>query len=284
MCYNKCGDFMKANYHTHLELCGHAVGMTEDYVKVAIEEGFEVLGMSDHGPIKPEFMSPEDFEYNWLSRQMTYEEFINIYLPDVKKVREKYRDKIKVLIGVEIEYLPQFRDYFEHIRSQVDYFNLAIHFFIHNGKIINAFDDINYQNVYSYALHAKEAMETGLYQILVHPDVYMYCYRSKDGTSTFDDECEKVARCIIENAIKNNVYLEVNVGGIFKVTRHQKVLGQFAYPRDEFWRIASEYKDLKVVIGVDAHHPVQLQSFEISMAYEFAKKHNLHVYDFVETI
>ena len=91
---------MKANYHTHLELCGHAVGMTEDYVKVAIEEGFEVLGMSDHGPIKPEFMSPEDFEYNWLSRQMTYEEFINIYLPDVKKVREKYRDKIKVLIGV----------------------------------------------------------------------------------------------------------------------------------------------------------------------------------------
>ena len=26
---------MKANYHTHLALCGHAEGMCEDYVKIA---------------------------------------------------------------------------------------------------------------------------------------------------------------------------------------------------------------------------------------------------------
>ena len=38
---------MKANYHTHLKLCGHAEGMSEDYVKVAIIEGYEILGMSD---------------------------------------------------------------------------------------------------------------------------------------------------------------------------------------------------------------------------------------------
>ena len=30
---------MKANYHTHLQLCGHAEGMSEDYVKVAIDAG-----------------------------------------------------------------------------------------------------------------------------------------------------------------------------------------------------------------------------------------------------
>ena len=53
---------MKANYHTHLSLCGHAVGMSEDYVKVAIEAGYEELGMSDHGPIKPEFMTEEEFK------------------------------------------------------------------------------------------------------------------------------------------------------------------------------------------------------------------------------
>ena len=55
---------MKANYHTHLSLCGHAVGMSEDYVKVAIEAGYEELGMSDHGPIKPEFMTKEEFRTN----------------------------------------------------------------------------------------------------------------------------------------------------------------------------------------------------------------------------
>ena len=38
---------MKTNYHTHLMLCGHATGMSEDYIKVAIEEGYDVLGIQE---------------------------------------------------------------------------------------------------------------------------------------------------------------------------------------------------------------------------------------------
>jgi histidinol-phosphatase (PHP family) len=275
---------MKSNYHTHLQLCGHADGMSEDYVKAAIDAGYKIIGISDHGPIKPEFMSPEDFKFNWLDRQMTYDQFINIYLPDCFNTKEKYKDKIKVLVGVEIEYIPQYHDYYVNLKDKLDYMNLAMHFYYHNGKMINSFEVVNYENVYSYALCAKEAMETGLFKILVHPDVFMYNYKSLDGKDTFDSECERAARLIIESAIKNNVYLEINVGGIFKVTSYNKVLGQFAYPRDEFWRIASEYKDLKVVIGVDAHRPTQLKAKEIKMAYKFAEKHNIILQEKVETI
>lgn len=275
---------MKANYHTHLKLCGHAEGMSSDYVEEAIKAGYEIIGISDHGPIKPEFMSPEDFKFNWLDRQMTYDQFINIYLPDCFNTKEKYKDKIKVLVGVEIEYIPQYHDYYVNLKDKLDYMNLAMHFYYHNGKMINSFEVVNYENVYSYALCAKEAMETGLFKILVHPDVFMYNYKSLDGKDTFDSECERAARLIIESAIKNNVYLEINVGGIFKVTSYNKVLGQFAYPRDEFWRIASEYKDLKVVIGVDAHRPTQLKAKEIKMAYKFAEKHNIILQEKVETI
>ena len=115
---------MKANYHTHLSLCGHAAGMSEDYVKVAIEAGYKELGMSDHGPIKPSFMTPEEFKYNWLERQMTYEEFLNIYLPDCQRVKEKYKDLIKFHIGIEIEYLYPFHKYFEEL------FYRLFHFFV----------------------------------------------------------------------------------------------------------------------------------------------------------
>lgn len=275
---------MKANYHTHLKLCGHAIGMCEDYVKVAISNNFEVLGMSDHGPIKREFMTEEEFKYNWLERQMNYEEFLNIYLPDCQKVKEKYKDKIKCYTGIEIEYLYPFHTYYEEMRKKLDYMNLAVHFYYHNGVITNSFDDVNYTNVYSYALNAKLAMETGLFNIMVHPDVYMYHYKSTDGKPTFDSECEKTARLIIESAIKNNVYLEINVGGLFKVSRNNEVVGEFAYPRDEFWKIVSEYKDVKVIIGVDAHAPEELYAKEIDWAYNFAKKHNIVVEEFVETI
>ena len=275
---------MKANYHTHLSLCGHAVGMSEDYVKVAIEAGYEELGMSDHGPIKPEFMTEEEFKYNWLERQMTYDEFLNVYLPDCINVKNKYSDLIKFHIGIEIEYLYPFHEYYVNLRKKLDYMNLAVHFYYHNNKLTNSFDDVTYENVYSYALNAKKAMETGLFNIMVHSDVFMYHYKSFDGNPTFDDECEKAARLIIESAIENNVYLEINVGGLFKVTSNKKQVGSFAYPRDEFWKIVSEYKDAKVVIGVDAHSPLQLISNEINLAYEFAKKHNIIVLEKVETI
>ena len=275
---------MKANYHTHLKLCGHAEGMSNDYVKVAVEEGFEIIGISDHGPIPRSFMSPKEYTYNWLDRQMTYEDFLNIYLPDCNKTKEKYKNQIKVLIGVEIEYLYPFHDYYVELKKHLDYMNLAVHFYYHNGVITNSFDDVTYENVYSYGLNAKRAMETGLFEILVHPDVFMYHYKSYDSTSKFDFECEKTARLIIESAIENNICLEINVGGIFKATSNNEVVGEFAYPRDEFWRIASEYKDLKVVVGVDAHKPSHLKEEEIKMAYEFAKKHNIIVREKVETI
>ena len=275
---------MKANYHTHLKLCRHAVGMCEDYVKVAIEAGYDILGMSDHGPIKPEFMTEEEFIFNWLDRQMTYDDFYNIYLPDCIKIKEKYKNDINFYIGVEIEYMYQHHSYYEELRKKLDYMNLAMHFYYHNGRIINTFEEVTYQDVYSYAENAKKAMETGLFAIMVHPDVYMYNYQSRDGSAVFDEECEKVAREIIECAIKNNVYLEINVGGLFKVTANNEIMGKYAYPRDEFWKIVSEYKDVKVVIGVDAHSPKQLVAEEIKMAYEFAKKHNIKIYDSVETI
>ena len=51
-----------ANYHTHTKLCGHAIGMSEDYVKQALERGFLEIGISDHGPIPRSWMSPETYD------------------------------------------------------------------------------------------------------------------------------------------------------------------------------------------------------------------------------
>ena len=36
------------NYHTHTARCHHAMGTDEDYVQIAIQEGYTTLGFSDH--------------------------------------------------------------------------------------------------------------------------------------------------------------------------------------------------------------------------------------------
>ena len=41
---------MIANYHTHTPRCGHAIGSEEEYVRCALEAGFQILGFSDHTP------------------------------------------------------------------------------------------------------------------------------------------------------------------------------------------------------------------------------------------
>ena len=274
---------MKYNYHTHTKLCNHAVGMSEDYVLEALKQGYLGIGMSDHGPIKPEFMDEKDFKFNWLDRQMNYEDFIKYYLPDCRKTKEKYKHLIDIYIGAEIEYIEEYHDYFVKMREELDYMNLAGHYFYHNGKVVNAYESANFENIYSYALHLKKAMETKLYNILVHPDLFMYQYKSFDGSNTFDSECVRCARLLIESAIENNIFIEINVGGIDKALQIGEV-GKCCYPRDEFWEIVKEYPEVKVVIGIDAHDPLELSSYKIDLAYEFAKKHGIKLEEKVESI
>ncbi len=271
---------MKANYHSHVALCGHAIGETEDYVKEALKLGYKTLGMSDHGPIPKYTMTPEEYKNHWLDRQMNYETFINVYLPDVIKTKEKYKNDINVYIGLEIEYLEKFDEYFKEIRSHLDYMNLATHFFACNDTTVNSFDEVTHENVLAYAQNTLKAFKTGYYDIMVHPDVFMNQYKNIDGKNEWDENCSKVARMIIEGAIENDIYLEINCGGLFKVTAANAQVGEYGYPRRQFWEIASEYKDLKVVIGVDAHDPKQLSSNEITQAKEFAEKLGITVQEF----
>ena len=81
-----------SNYHSHIALCGHAVGTVEDYVKEAIRNGYEEIGISDHAPIPVEFVGKNMHEYLWLSQMMDKEIFENDYLIQLKKCINKYQN------------------------------------------------------------------------------------------------------------------------------------------------------------------------------------------------
>ena len=52
---------MIANYHTHTWRCNHATGQEEEYVLTAVEQGFQILGFSDHAP----YLFPEGY-HSWV--------------------------------------------------------------------------------------------------------------------------------------------------------------------------------------------------------------------------
>ena len=75
------------NYHTHTERCGHAHGGDEEFINRAIEAGIKYLGFSDHMPM----IFPDGYESSYRVPMSEAESYVS----DLRKLREKHRDKIR---------------------------------------------------------------------------------------------------------------------------------------------------------------------------------------------
>ena len=97
------------NYHTHTYRCRHAVGTDRDYVEAAIKAGIKTLGFSDHAPQ----VFPADSGYRSDCRIQPEE--LAEYVASISALKEEYRDRIQILIGLEMEYLPDLFEDFKRL-------------------------------------------------------------------------------------------------------------------------------------------------------------------------
>lgn len=252
-----------SNYHSHIYLCGHATGTIEDYVKEAIKWGYEEIGISDHGPIPESFVGKEKYKLFWLERFMSLSQLDNEYLKAINECREKYHN-IKILAGLEIEYVPNHDDYYQALFNKVDYLNYGVHYFCTKDDIVDTYLELTEENMEYYAKNVEEALSKGWFSCLVHPDLYLY------KVDKFTKFHEKIARSVIESCIKYDVYLEVNANGEDK------------YPRKEFWSIVKEYKDAKIIIGSDAHKVEDFHGEKLKRAMKFAQDLSLNIQEKME--
>ncbi len=271
---------IKNNYHTHTAYCHHAVGNVEDYVVAAIRYGFEELGMSDHAPILENFMTKSEYDKNWCYQNMK-SDIVPIYLNEIEQARWKYGRQIHIYSGFETEFLPEQIEFYRELKSKVDYLNLGIHYFRYKGKILNSFSEVNYNTLNGYVETAIMGMKTGLFTTFVHPDLFMFQYQNVFGKREFDSYCIEATKRICETAIECGVYLEVNANGL----RNSVVYGdseEWLYPYRDFWNIAKEYKELKIIIGADAHNPLHLANEDVEMICRFCEELGLNIEDRME--
>ena len=251
----------KTNFHTHNYRCEHAIGNVEDYVKVAIKKGYTELGISDHAPM------PEYYENNRMK-----EEDLDGYLKEIEEAQEKYGDKIKIYKSLEIEYFPEFLEKYDKYRKKLDYLVLGLHAFRKPGDSTNynAWKIKTGEDVLNYAKYMAEAIESGKFDYIAHPDLYVINYRN------WDESCEKAAHIISEAAEKMDVPLEVNANGIRKSFERHPDWDRYMYPYKEFWEIVKQY-NVRTIIGSDAHDFNRMEDREMEIAREFAKKIGLNV-------
>lgn len=244
-----------ANYHTHHPFCRHAVGSVNDYVEKALDVNLRHIGFSDHAP-------SHLFDDGL---RMSFEEF-NQYLKEIEAAQGIYRDQIKILKGLEAEYLELDDDYYKGLLKKVQYLILGQHYIGRDAQQFQSSYTLSTKKaILTYKEEVVAAIESGFFKIIAHPDLFLYAYPSFDETASY------VSTEIIEAAIKHNVIIEYNANGLRKGTKKFPEGIRHYYPRKEFWEIVKKYPNAKVIISADAHRPEQIYDEAIIESFQNLK-------------
>lgn len=248
---------MIANYHTHTPRCGHAVGQEEEYVRCALEAGMQILGFSDHTP----YPFPQG---HYSSFRMKPEE-LSEYADTVRTLRKAYGESIQILLGLEVEYYPQFFPELVRILKDqgIEYMLLGQHFLLNEVEGIGSIGPTADASLLrQYCNQTIDAMYTGLFTYFAHPDLMRFVGEGKIYREEIRRLCQAAKAC--------SVPLEINLLGI-REGRH--------YPNISFWEVAAE-ENCPVILGVDAHQPHNLCNAQaLQVANDMISRLDLQVLD-----
>jgi len=245
---------MDYNFHTHTYLCSHADGTPEEYVEAAIKGGIKYMGFSDHAP----FRFPDGYQSFYRVPLEKIDEYKNV----VFELKEKYKDKIKIFYGFEMEYYPEhFEKMLEIVKNAgAEYLILGQHYIFNeypNG--IPAFRTTDNEEYYNDYLDCViSAIKSGVFTYVAHPDAMIF-----EDEEKFEKGSEKI--CVA--AKEHNVPLEINFQGIREGRR---------YPHDSFWKVAGRV-GCPVTFGFDAHQAhAACDKESLPKAMEMVRKFNLN--------
>lgn len=238
MLYAHWGESVKTNLHTHTCYCD-GKSTPEEIVLSAIKSGFDSIGFSGHGYT--------DFDPSYCMKDT------DGYIREIRALREKYRNDIRIYLGVEEE------SFCLTGREKFDYIIGSCHYVLKDGK---------YYAVDSSPEHFEKCLSAfggdalGLAKSYYEAFCEYIVRRKPDIIGHFDlitkfDEAEpmrflnnaeyiKLASGYIKKAAQAGMPFEVNTGAISRGYRKRP------YPQEELLHTLLEL-DGKIILSSDSH-------------------------------
>lgn len=225
------------DYHLHTMFCNHATGGMERYIQSAIDLGLREICFLDHLTIQKAesglSMTPEQVRY---------------YFHAVQGLKQKYRNEINVKVGLEVDYNPDFIDFFQEIIGTFafDVIAASLHFpggldiVSHRSAWRHGVNDAD--EVYElYFVHLKKMLDYRYFDMICHIDLIKKFGRKP--SRSFEKNNDEILRIIKDR----NLTVEVNTSG------YDHPVGDI-YP---CWGILKKCHELGIPITLssDAHHP-----------------------------
>lgn len=237
--------------HTHTNYCD-GKNTAEEMILAAIAKGMKTIGISTHGPLP--------FETKWSIDNDKVENYID----EINALKEKYSDKIEVLLGMELDYFTDIE--FNHVDNSIfeklDYFVGSVHYLgqIEDGsqwavdaKYDNVIQGINStyggdikKAITDYYYHMSRMVENYKPTLVGHMDLIKI--NNKNNILFNENELwYKEAVCKFLDVVKSmGTVIEINTGGIARDYIAEQ------YP--SVWILEEiKLRDIPVTINSDAH-------------------------------
>jgi len=217
----------KQIFHVHTYRCGHAENIPEEeYIKKAISLKATDIYFTDHAPF------PGDIFMGRMKLSELYQ-----YIDNLTLLKNKYKKIISIHIGLEIEYFPDFIDYYKKLKNQVEFLILGQHMYKINEiySFMLPEEQLKKEEALGLCLAMIEGIETGLFTVCAHPD------RMFRRQTYWNNEMSMLSKKIINLAYKHQVILEKNISSMLTPNCY--------WP--QFWNLVPEHVD--TIIGIDAH-------------------------------
>lgn len=239
----------------------------EEVIKKAISLGWRYIYFTDHYHL-PKIVG-YDYNNGFFSEK---------YIEEVKLLQEKYKDKIEICFGVELDWHELVEEWFrtESKKHDFDYVIGSIHGFsdkagkfysIENGKEdwikgAKIFGGVQ-KYVTEYYKKTKKLVSSGIYDCVAHLD-YIKVYNEKgDLFSENDDWYKKEVLEVLDLVKKKKMAIEVNAGGLRKC--------KATFPSTWIIKEANK-RDIPLTFGLDAHWEEHYNNEIMEKLVEIAKE------------
>jgi histidinol-phosphatase (PHP family) len=243
-----------ANYHTHSSFCD-GKAEPEAYIEEAIKNNVVSLGFSSHSPV------PVD--NNWSMPEDRFDE----YLDTITLLKEKYKDKLDIYTGLEIDYILDVNVAGGLELSGLDYTIGSVHFLGKKGLRSNWTVDSKIEEmgkgvetdfrgdikkaVEMYYISMQEMIKNTNVNIIGHLDII----KKNNHNNRLFNEQEKWYIDLVDDtlklALRYSKIIEVNNGGITR----KKI--NALYPGNWILEKCHEMT-IPITMSSDAHSPEQI--------------------------
>ena len=245
-----------ADYHMHTSFSTDSKAAPEEMVKASIKKGLKNICFTDHYDMDFPFyeeMGKDAFTFN-----------VNQYFEELTKLKDKYKDRIDICIGVEIGLQPHLGAFYKEMTEKYpfDFVIGSVHLVGGEDPYIGDMFDIKsddevYRQTFEEILESVKAVKD--IDVLGHLDYIVRYGKTKNQFYSYD-KYKDIIDEILKVVIGNGKGIEMNMAGF-------KYGLQNPHPHPD---IIKRYKELGgeiITVGADGHAPEQ-----IAYNYKDAKK------------